>query len=64
MQQSREEIFIPPNLETRKYSTSYAQVYERRDQEVDAIQPIELDLYTGIIFLPAFACRTMRQFSG
>jgi hypothetical protein len=64
MRQSRQETFIPTNLETCKYSTSFAQVYARRDQEVDAIQPIELDIYTDIIFLPAFPCSVMRQFPG
>jgi hypothetical protein len=30
MQQSREEIFIPPNLETRKYST-HLHVYTQEE---------------------------------
>src|SRR3984893_3763164 len=64
MRQNRDEISTPSNLETQNYSRPPLQVYATRDQAGAVVYPIESDVYTCIIFCPAFPCRKMRQFSG
>jgi len=64
MWQNRNEIFILPNLETYKYSVPLIRVLKKRDQAYLVFNPMELNLYTSIIFAPAFPCRIMPQFAG